>query len=190
VLQNDTFWHQIWTKSRVFCRRDFDEFCRSARRDESKTIYFFKTIWTIFISFLKLSRLFKDYSRLFKSFHDFYRQILCKTIIFSKQFERTLGTIFFGPFERIILIFSAIFWYCMITWQLIVKKMSFNWCSDEQFLGLNEIGKIVKKVILRKKNYFFFNNFFFNNNTNIALTLGGTKIFFTEIVTLETVFMP
>jgi hypothetical protein len=29
---------------------------------------------------------------------------------------------FFVPFERLILIFSAIFWYCMITRQLIVKK--------------------------------------------------------------------
>jgi hypothetical protein len=32
-----------------------------------------------------------------------------------------IGT-FFGPFERLILIFSAIVWYCMITRQLIVKK--------------------------------------------------------------------
>jgi hypothetical protein len=30
--------------------------------------------------------------------------------------------LFFWSFERVILIFSAIFWYCMITRQLIVKK--------------------------------------------------------------------
>jgi hypothetical protein len=41
---------------------------------------------------------------------------------FREAFKNCSSELFFGPFERLILIFSAIFWYCMITRQLIVKK--------------------------------------------------------------------
>jgi hypothetical protein len=59
----------------------------------------------------------------------------------SRELQKLLIGTFFWPFKRLILIFSAIFWYCMITRQLIVQKMSINYArnnkkksSDEQFL--------------------------------------------------------
>jgi hypothetical protein len=41
---------------------------------------------------------------------------------FQEAFKNCSSELFFGPFERLILIFSAIFWFCMITKQLLVKK--------------------------------------------------------------------
>jgi hypothetical protein len=57
---------------------------------------------------------YTDYSSLLKlnTFPNFETPAVQKLLI---------GT-FFWPFERLLLIFSAIFWYCMITRQLIVKK--------------------------------------------------------------------
>jgi hypothetical protein len=80
--------------------------------------------------------------------------------------------LFFGPFERSIFIFSAIFWYCMITRQLIVKKMSINYAGNSKnkfrwaiFEGLSKLGKVFsfstcrKRKILCKKKYMAHPNF-------------------------------
>jgi hypothetical protein len=52
-------------------------------------------------------------------------QYICKAEHFCQvreAFKNCSLELFFWPFETLILIFSAIFWYCMITRQLIVKK--------------------------------------------------------------------
>jgi hypothetical protein len=58
---------------------------------------------------------------------------------FREAFKNCSSELFFWPFERLILIFSAIFWYCMITRQLIVEKMSINYAGRPL-----EIGKSVQ----------------------------------------------
>jgi hypothetical protein len=66
---------------------------------------------------------------------------------FREAFKNCSSELFFWPFERLILIFSAIFWYCMITRQLIVKKINYARNSKKKFRwaifeGLSKLGKV------------------------------------------------
>jgi hypothetical protein len=70
---------------------------------------------------------------------------------FREALKNWSSELFFWQFERLILIYSFIFWYCMITRQLIVKTISINYARNSKkkvpmsnFWRPLEIGKSVQ----------------------------------------------